>query len=187
VKPWLGRQRVLLGVAWAFVPGTAWVLLSGPLPAIVGLPVHRLLHLAGAMLFLGNILVGALWLALADASGSVVTLRFATRVINLADLALTAPGGLLALTNGAVLAGSWGGLYAAPWLVWSLALFVAITLLWAFALVPLQVKLEREVAALPEGAPRLPPRLRRALIAYFVLGGVTAALALTIGALMVLK
>lgn len=161
--------------------------LLGALPSILGLAGHRLLHLGGALLFLGNILVGALWLALADASGSIATLRFATRVINVADLALTAPGGLLALLNGAVLAGTRGGLFGTPWMVRSLALFAAITLLWALALVPLQVKLENAVAALADDAPGLPTALRRTLIVYFVLGGVTAALALTIGALMVLK
>lgn len=185
--PRLVRQRVLVGVAWSFVPATAWVLLSGPFPAIVGQPGHRLLHLAGVLLFLGNILVGALWLALADASGSIVTLRFATRVVNLADLALTAPGGALALLNGAVLANAWGGLYGAPWLARSLALFAVITLLWAFALVPLQVKLENGLAALPDDAPGLPGPLRRSLISYFVLGGLTALLTAAIGVLMVLK
>ena len=183
----LPRQRLLKAVAWSFVPATLVLFLSGPLPLLFPVPVHRMLHLAGALLFLGNVLVGAVWLALADASGSVPTLRFATRVINVADLALTAPGALLALLNGAALANAWGGLFGAPWLVRSLALFGAITCLWAFILVPLQLKLENTVATLPDDAPRLPPPLRRALIAYFVLGGLTAALSAAIGAIMVLK
>lgn len=181
------RQRVLLGMAWAMVPGTAAIAFTGPLPALTALPVHRLLHLGGAALFLGNVLVGALWLALADASGSRATLRFATRVINVADLAFTAPGAMLTVVNGAVLAGTWGGLFAVPWLTSSVALFGAITLLWAFVLVPLQVRLEHALAALPEGAGPLPGPLRRTLVVYFVVGGVTGALAVTIGVIMVLK
>ena len=181
------RQRVLLGLAWAMVPGTAALAFTGPLPAFAALPLHRLLHLGGAALFLGNVLVGALWLALADASGSWATLRFATRVINAADLAFTAPGAILTVVNGAVLAGTWGGLFAAPWLARSVALFGAITLLWALVLVPLQVRLENALTALPDGAGALPAPLRRTLVVYFVVGGVTGALAATIGVLMVLK
>lgn len=182
-----GRQKLLLAVALSFLPITAALLLHGPLPLLFSPLVHRLLHLGGALLFLGNVLVSALWLALADASKSLPALRFATRVVNVADLAFTAPGGALALVNGVVLSTNWGGLWALPWLARSLGLFVAITVLWALLLVPLQLHLERAVAALPDGTAELPTSLRRALVGYFVAGGFTAVLAALIGALMVLK
>lgn len=187
MKPLLARQKALVAVAWSFVPATVALFVHGPLPAVAPLYVHRLLHLTGALLFLGNVLVGALWLALADASGSLVSLRFATRTVNIADLAFTAPGGLLALVNGAVLARQWGGLWEAPWLARSLGLFGAVTALWAFALVPWQLWLENTIAALPDDTRALPPRVRRVLVSYFVLGGVTGALAATIGVFMVLR
>ena len=179
------HQRALVGMVVVVLAALALVLWRGALQPFLSRPVHRLLHILGAVLFLGNVVAGALWLGFADASGSRAALRFATRMINVADLVITGPAALLLFLNGAALVPAWGGLSLQPWLARSVALFTVLTLLWASVLVPLQLHLENRIALLVDGP--FPPTLRRRLIAYFVAGGAAGLLALSILGLMVLR
>ena len=169
------------------VAALAFVLQHGALAPFLDRPIHRLLHIVGAIFFLGNVAVGALWLGFADASGSRAVLRFATRMVNIADLVFTGPAALLLFVNGAALASAWGGLGAQPWLARSVFLFGVLALLWALVLVPLQIQIENRIEAEGDVPAPLSAPLRKRLIAYFIVGGAAGVLALASLIIMVLR
>jgi uncharacterized membrane protein len=114
---------------------------------IVGHPLllpyawHKLLHIIGAVLFMGNIIVTAVWLVLAEQTKDARTLHFAAKTVNWADVFFTAPGILLLLVNGQILAqAAWGGLRAS-WIVLAFGLFIFSGIVWIAFLVRLQHRL----------------------------------------------
>ena len=85
------------------------ILIIGAILAIaVSLPFysrtwHLLMHQAGSIIFLGNIIVSALWMSIAKRSGSVDGFRLGVRGLMLTDAVFTTPGALLLLLNGGIL------------------------------------------------------------------------------------
>ena len=55
----------------------------------------KTLHLLGACLFVGNIIVSGFWKALADRTNDLAVARFATRLVNLTDAVFTGGGATL--------------------------------------------------------------------------------------------
>lgn len=117
------------------------------LPEIFPRAVHRLLHITGAIVFLGNIVVSALWFSLATASRKNEWFAFAARLINLTDLVFTGPGLILLLWNAAVLVAPYGKLFAVDWLKWALIYFAATGALWMGVLIPLQLRFIKQTDA----------------------------------------
>src|SRR4051812_10045063 len=79
--------------------------------------IITLLNIVGAVLLMSNIIVTAVWLVLAEQTRNTATLHFAAKAVNWADVFFTAPGILLLLANGQILAqAAWGGLRAS-WVV----------------------------------------------------------------------
>src|SRR3712207_1844820 len=71
-------------------------------PQFLPYGLHLLLHIVGAVLFLGNILFSAVWLALAERTKEAAMLHFAARVVSWADVVFTAPG-IVLLANGLIM------------------------------------------------------------------------------------
>lgn len=99
----------------------------------------KALHMAGAIIFLGNIIVTAWWKAMADRTRDARIIAFAQRQVTLTDWAFTFGGVLLlaaggygnALLHGMPIHSSWTGL--GHWL------FAASGVIWVFVLIPVQV------------------------------------------------
>jgi len=176
--------------AYVVAPLTAVALLL-PVPLLLGatypmvLPHawHRLLHIVGAVLFLGNIVVSAFWSLFALRSGDPVRIRFAMAVVNWSDAAFTAPGVLLLMGNGLVLSGPWGGPTGASWIGWGLAILAGVAVVWIASVVPDQHRLLRMAGA--EGG--LPPGFSRVARRWTLVGGASALLPFLALGLMVLK
>ena len=148
---------------------------------------HKLLHIVGAILFLGNIIVTAVWLALAEQTRNQATLHFAAKAVNWADVFFTAPGILLLLANGQIMAtAAWGGV-TASWVVLALGLFVLSGIVWAVFLLRFQHRLIH-LSAVParSGAP-LPAAFFQVLHAWYIAGIVATASPLVSLVLMVVK
>ena len=96
-------------------------------------------HLVGVVLFLGNIVVTAVWKALADRTRSPAVVAYAQRLVTITDFAFTAPGAALIAISGPVLADDLGGVGGPGWLTVGFALFIASGVIWAGALIPIQV------------------------------------------------
>jgi uncharacterized membrane protein len=108
-------------------------------PLLLPYQWHKLLHIVGAVLFVGNIIVTAVWLVLAEQTRNTATLHFAAKAVTWADVFFTAPGILLLLTNGQILAQAVWGRFQASWIVVAFGLFLFSGIMWMAFLVPLQL------------------------------------------------
>lgn len=118
----------------------------------ISLPVysydwHLFLHITGAVVFLGNILVTFAWMGLAERMGGAEVLRFAARTVTRADLLFTGPGVILVLGNGLAMAadrwGGWTGFHEQSWLTSALILFALSGVVWVLLLLPFQFRMIR--------------------------------------------
>src|ERR1700730_3680611 len=70
------------------------------------------LHVLGVVIFLGNIIVTAVWKALADRTGSPAIVAYAQRLVNITYFAFTALGAALIAVTGPMMAQRFGGVGA---------------------------------------------------------------------------
>ena len=98
------------------------------------------LHILGVILFLGNIIVSALWRLSAEKSKDILLIRHALKLINITDLIFTLPGAILIAFTGHMMASNFGGIGGHPWIYHSYALLTVSALIWLAGLLPLQRK-----------------------------------------------
>ncbi len=144
-----------------------------------------LMHIFGAILFMGNILVTAVWISLARRSRNTEALRMGARGIMLTDAIFTLPGVILLLLNGGILGTPYFKAHA-TWLFVSIALFVVSGILWGAVLIPIQRRLYTLMKATPGGA-SLPGEADTLLRKWFRVGGIAVLLPLVTLVLMVIK
>ena len=101
----------------------------------------KALHILGAVLFLGNIIITGWWKVMADRTRDPVIIAFAQRQVTLTDFVFTAGGAALLLGAGVANATLHGMDYLRiGWLAWGFWLFVASGVLWVTVLIPVQWK-----------------------------------------------
>lgn len=117
----------------------AAVLLSLPLPLYTR-QWHKFLHVLGAVLFIGNIIVTAVWMILVVRTRQVKLVHVGAQAVNQADLLFTIPGVLLIFLNGVVLAPAFGNgsILGASWVVAALILLILSGVVWLFFLLRYQ-------------------------------------------------
>jgi uncharacterized membrane protein len=149
--------------------------------------VLKFIHIFGVVLFVGNIIVTALWKTRADRSGNLATVVFAQRTVVLADWAFTLPGVLLILIGGYAMAVRRPfPLHGLVWLEWGQGLFYVAALIWLLVLVPTQRRLvDVSAAALRSGV--MSPEFRRLSRRWAMWGGIATLLPLIVLFLMVAK
>ena len=104
----------------------------------------RLLHVAGAVLLLGNVTVTGVWAAYLYRARDGVPFRPVARAILWTDLIFTVGGGTLLTVSGILLALRRGYQVAGtPWLAKGIGALVVATLLWLTVLLPEQLRMER--------------------------------------------
>lgn len=114
---------------------------------------YKSLHILGAVLFLGNIIITGLWMFLAEKSKSISNIQFAAKAVNWMDVFFTAPGAALILLTGFLQASHHGGVYTESWILTGLILFSLSGLIWILILIPYQskmIKLSNETEKLPK-------------------------------------
>ena len=91
---------------------------------------HKLLHIIGACMFIGNIFVGPVWVMFAIRSEKLELLQFSFKILLLTDILVTIPGIDLTVINGLFLGQAMGGVNEIYWLkhaIWDLfALWVLV-------------------------------------------------------------
>ncbi len=146
----------------------------------------KTLHVLGVVLFVGNIVVTAVWKAVADRSRQPPVIAFGTRLVLLTDAVFTLPGAVLILLTGLAMAGGHAAIAATPWLAWGFGLFAVSGLLWLLVLVPVQLGQAR-LARRSVGAVELPPRYWQLARVWMVAGSIATILPLVNIFLMVSK
>jgi uncharacterized membrane protein len=100
----------------------------------------KTVHVLSACLFLGNVIVSGTWAALAERTRDHKIISFSNRMVLITDLLFTATGALGVVITGHLMAGPLGGEAVHPWIRWSYILFGLSGLIWAFVLLPIQLK-----------------------------------------------
>jgi uncharacterized membrane protein len=134
------------------------------------------LHILGVVLFLGNIVVTAVWKALADRTRDPPVVAYAQRLVTITDVGFTATGVVLILVSGQVMADDYGGVFSGPtWLTVGWSLFVASGVIWILALVPIQV-LQARLAREFRNAAAIPERYWRLSTLWAIFGSIATIL-----------
>lgn len=146
-----------------------------------------LLHIFGAIIFVGNIMVSAMWMTAAKRTRDKTVLYYAARTVQRADFMFTVPGVLLLLIPGLILVGYWGGFGGTGWAEAALALFLMSGIVWAAILLPLQGKMIRLGREAVELGMALDETFYRLLRRWNMWGGIATLLPLVSLYLMVFK
>lgn len=126
---------------------------------------HKLLHILGVVIFMGNMIVGPVWFSYAFYSKDAQILKFAAKLLQQTDLYLTIPGVALTVLNGLCLAAVYGGSQSQPWLLHSIYLILTMWML-SVPLVFLQEKLFLTI----ETEAQNEAKINRLLIQWSILG-----------------
>ena len=148
------------------------------------------MHITGAVVFLGNIVVTAAWMLMAERTRNLGVIHFSAKAVIRADLLFTLPGVLLILINGFVMVlARWGGMDAfheVSWITLALALFTASGVIWVGVLIPVQHRMA--VFSDPSDyEDRLPAEFFSALRRWYFWGALAIILPLCSLYLMVVK
>ncbi len=128
---------------------------------MVSYAAFKVIHLLGVVLFLGNIIVTALWKTLADRTGEPRVIAYAQHLVTVTDWVFTG-GGLVLLLIGAYGMVATAGLNAmgSRWLVLGQSLLLASGVIWVVVLIPTQIAQARLAHGFAAGGP-IPERYWR--------------------------
>jgi uncharacterized membrane protein len=147
----------------------------------------KTLHLLGAVLILGNVIVTGFWNLKAVRTRDPRVIAFAQREVMAADVGLTFGGGALLSITGFLLAHAYGlDPWRTPWIAGGFGLLGLSTLLWLVVLLPCQLQMIRLSQDVADDAP-LPPAFYRAFWWWNVVGWFATLLLVAALAVMVLK
>jgi uncharacterized membrane protein len=121
----------------------------------------KIVHMLGIVLFLGNIVVTAVWKAFADQTNNPAVVGFAQRLVTLTDWVFTLGGVILILAGGYGMAAAVGYDLKTSWLLLAQGLFLASGLIWVAILVPIQIRQARLAHGFEAGG-AIPPEYWRA-------------------------
>lgn len=94
---------------------------------------HKFLHLAGVVVFLGNVILGPLWVVLSFKTEKIDTIKFTFKTLQEFDIYITAPSVAMVVINGLYMGNVFGGVANSDWLKHSV---FSLLVLW-FMIVPI--------------------------------------------------
>jgi len=152
----------------------------------MGRDAWLLVHVVGVVLFIGNIVVTAVWKLLADRTRTPAVVAYAQRLVTVTDVAFTATGAALIAISGPILAEDLGGIGGPTWLTVGFGLFIASGVVWAAVLIPVQIAQARLARRFRTEAV-IPERYWRLATIWAVFGAIATLLPLANLYLMVVK
>ncbi len=148
---------------------------------------YKLIHIAGGVLFIGNIVVTGVWMFMARRTNDPRIISFASDMVDWLDLVFTGPGVFLILVSGVVLATPWGGVRGASWISTAVALFVFSGVVWVAFLLPSQRRLVRLAQEAVASESALSREYHELLAKWFFWGAVATLSPLASLVLMITK
>ncbi len=131
---------------------------------MASLGLLRTLHVAGAVLLIGNVVVTGFWATFLYRERAAVPFRAVARAIMWSDVCFTLSGGTLLTISGVLLVRERGyPVLETPWLLHGIAALALSTSLWLVVLLPEQWRLERV-------DPGDEPALRRIFLRWSAVG-----------------
>jgi uncharacterized membrane protein len=106
--------------------------------------ILKTIHIIGAILFLGNIIITGWWKFMANRTGNPVIIGFAQRQVTLTDFVFTAGGAATLLAAGITNILIYDISLTTNWIMWGLGLFTLSGIIWGTILIPIQIKQARE-------------------------------------------
>ncbi len=146
----------------------------------------KLIHVLGAAVLFGTGLGIAFFMYMAHRSRDPVVIAATTRVVVIADAVFTMNAVIAQPVSGAALALSIGYSLWEPWIIASLALYVAVGLCW-LPVVGIQLRLRELAAEAARSSAPLPPAYDRLFRIWFMLGWPAFLGVIAIFALMIIK
>jgi uncharacterized membrane protein len=147
----------------------------------------KAVHVLGAILFVGNLLVTAVWKTLADRTRDGRVIAYAQRMVGVTDVAFTGLGAVVVLLTGLLMIIPYGiEMWRVPWLMWGLGLFMVSGLLWVMVLVPVQIRQAKLARGFAEGG-AIPDDYWRLARVWAIFGTVATLLPVVNVFLMVYK
>ncbi len=113
--------------------------------------VFKILHLLGVVLFLGNIIVTAVWKTFAGRTKNPAVAGYAQGLVTLTDWVFTLGGAILILLGGYGMAAEAGYDLKTSWLFLGQSLFIAPGVIWLAILVPIQIRQARLAHVFEQG------------------------------------
>jgi uncharacterized membrane protein len=147
------------------------------------------LHLLLVALFLGNMVVSAVWKNLADRTRKPEILLFSCRMVLLTDWIFIAVCGIGVVTTGLVRAMGLfpaGGFLKQPWIHIPLGFLVVSGLIWALALLPIEAQ-QRTLAQEAVDTGTIPPAYSKLSLRWNLLGALATAFIVATLFVMVFK
>lgn len=143
---------------------------------------HKILHILGVVIFMGNMIVGPIWFLFAYYSKDKHLLKFANKLLQLTDMYLTIPGVALTVLNGLSLASAFGGTQNQPWLFYSMIL---LFIMWALS-IPL-IYYQEQMYKTIEEEPDNEDKIHSILIKWGILGTIVMLPPTIVFYLMIVK
>jgi len=151
-------------------------------PKLLPMNVYLFLHILGAVMFIGNIVVTGVWMFFAERTKDKKIIMFAVRMVNWADVFFTGPGVTLLFLNGLLMAPYCDdcrqGLLT-RWVLVGISLFAVSGILWATLLV-YQNTLLRSLTANPR-------KFYKTLHRWYLVGIINTIIPLIILVVMTVK
>jgi len=149
--------------------------------------ILKTIHIIGAVLFLGNIIITGWWKIMANRTHNPIIIAFAQRQVTLTDFVFTAGGSTLLFTAGIANIIIYDiNIMQTNWILWGLALFTLSGVIWAAILIPIQIKQAREAKTFTAETVISDAYWRREMI-WYILGLAAIVLPLMSLIFMVLK
>lgn len=146
----------------------------------------KFFHLLGAVIFLGNIIVTAVWKVLADRTREPAVVGFSQSLVTITDFAFTAVGVVVIFVTGQLLALQYGGASGEGWLIYGRLMFYLSGAIWVLILIPVQIMQARLARSFRHGGP-IPARYWRLSRVWAVTGAIATLAPIVTLNLMVMK
>ena len=144
------------------------------------------LHVLGVVIFVGNIIVTAMWKVRADKTRDAKIMAFAQMLVTRTDFVFTSIGAILVLVTGMLMLDSYEGPMGVWWIRRGLEFFGLSAFIWIALLVPIQAKQAKIAKGFADGGD-IPEQYYKLGKRWIMIGGIATLILIANIIIMVYK